>query len=79
VKSNDIMRDFAGVVCSACQGRKFTRNGFCVSCYRSLPKQMQDALWRRFGSGYEEAFVAAQKWLKERNPQRSLPLAERDH
>jgi cation transport regulator ChaB len=45
-----------------------------VRCYRSLPKAMQDALWRRFGAGYEEAFIAAQKWLKDRNPQGRLPL-----
>jgi hypothetical protein len=74
VKSSDILRDFVGCKCSVCGAWKGKNNGFCVRCYRSLPKAMQDALWRRFGAGYEEAFIAAQKWLKDRNPQGRLPL-----
>ena len=74
MKSNDVLRDFVGEKCSACGGYKHSNNGFCARCYRQLPKEMQSDLWRRFGSGYEEAFEAAQKWLLERKQQRSLPL-----
>lgn len=35
----------------------------CGKCYRALPREMQLALYRRVGKGYEEAYAAAAGWL----------------
>jgi len=46
-----------------CNGAKKPGTGFCRGCYFSLPVQMQRALWRRFGAGFEEAYTDAKTWL----------------
>jgi hypothetical protein len=66
------LQDFLGAVCSVCRQPKVSNRSFCGRCYHALPKNMQNDLWRRFGSGYEGAFAAAQAWLRERRPQHSL-------
>ena len=48
-----------------CGRPKKPRMSFCFSCYRSLPRDMQRALYQRFGEGYEEAYEAAVEWLDE--------------
>jgi hypothetical protein len=57
-------REFASEVCPACASPKRKANGFCSKCYYSLPEDMKKALWRRFGSGYEEAHEDARDWLQ---------------
>ena len=36
---------------------------FCYGCYRELPRDMQAALYRRMGEGYELAYEEAVRWL----------------
>jgi hypothetical protein len=67
-----ILKDFLGTVCSGCGGTKITRMSHCRACYRALPKAMQDALWKRFGEGYEAAFTESTAWLRDRQRQSSL-------
>jgi len=74
MNSSAILRLFAGVKCSACGGGKQKSTGFCGRCYHSLPEDLKNGLWRRFGSGFEEAFGAAAEWLAEKNKQRRLAL-----
>lgn len=49
-----------------CGKRKRSKQTFCWSCYRSLPREMQADLYKGFGQGYEEAYTAAIKYFKER-------------
>jgi hypothetical protein len=60
---SDLFKELMGTVC-ICGRRKRTKETFCGSCYRSLPRPMQLALYRRMGSGYEEAYAAAVRTLK---------------
>ena len=46
-----------------CGKTKKARFSFCYGCYMSLPNEMQRALWRPFGRGYEEAYEEAVQWL----------------
>lgn len=57
--SNTILKIFIGGECLGCGKSKPTNNAFCRGCYHSLPSDMKRALWQRFGSGFEEAFIAA--------------------
>lgn len=74
MKSNDILREFVSLKCSACGGGKQKNTGFCGRCYHRLPQQLKDSLWRRFGAGFEEAFEASAKWLAGQQKQRRLAL-----
>jgi hypothetical protein len=58
--------EFMATECCICHGAKPAKNGFCRGCYYSLPKAMKQALWQRFGEGYEEAHAAARQWLQEK-------------
>lgn len=48
-----------------CQCGKPKKSGysFCYGCYSSLPFEMQQALWKRIGQGYEEAYEEAVQFL----------------
>jgi predicted amidophosphoribosyltransferase len=59
IPPEDLLRDLMGTTCSACGAAKQVRQSFCKRCYRSLPHPMRQALYRRMGAGYEEAFAAA--------------------
>ena len=59
-----VFRDFSGDVCAACGKQKTRRHSFCRRCYARLSIDMQTALYRRFGVGYEEAFRAGLAWLR---------------
>lgn len=48
----------------ACGKYKKIGNSFCYNCFKSLPNDMQKALYARFGNGYEEAYEEAYGWLK---------------
>lgn len=61
-----IWDEFRSKQCSNCGGPKPPNNGFCRSCYYSLPKSLRNPMWARFGDGYEEAHEAARQWLAER-------------
>ena len=47
-----------------CGKTKLRSNSFCYSCYKSLPVEMQRALYRGLGRGYEQAVDAATVWLR---------------
>ena len=59
---HDASRDLVAEVC-LCRKPKKRGRSFCLDCYLRLPVNIQRALWRRCGDGYEEAYVAAKEWL----------------
>ncbi len=61
----EIVKQFTSTTCWVCGRAKRDADSFCVVCYRALPPLMQKALWRRFGSGYEEAHSLAFKRLRK--------------
>jgi hypothetical protein len=60
----ELVRDLRGTLC-ACGRGKQTGNSFCYRCYGSLPKDMQRALYRLVGDGYEAAYAAALQFLRQ--------------
>jgi len=48
-----------------CGREKLKGNSLCRQCYKALPDEMQKALYRKLGHGYEEALDDAVKWLQE--------------
>lgn len=48
-----------------CQCGRAKKRGWalCHKCYSSLPHEMQIALYRQIGDGYEEAYEEAVAWL----------------
>lgn len=56
-------REFEELKCSVCGNQKAKGMSFCRKCYFSLPPEMRQALYERFGSGYEEAYHEAKDWL----------------
>lgn len=65
MESSEIFAIFAGTRCEACGGRKSRSTAFCVPCYRQLPRALKSSLWKRFGSGFEEAYHACLSWFRE--------------
>ena len=65
MESRDIFDRFCGIRCQGCGGLKRRHNAFCVSCYRQLPPGLKASLWKRFGSGFEEAYQACLSWFRE--------------
>lgn len=55
---------FIGTKCEACGDWKRKNTAFCSGCYFRLPTELRDALWHRFGEGFEEAYVAGLNWLR---------------
>jgi hypothetical protein len=58
VESSDIFARFAGTKCEGCDGHKRRNVAFCTYCYGELPAALKNSLWKRFGSGFEEAYQA---------------------
>jgi hypothetical protein len=48
----------------ACLRKKIPSMSFCGGCYHELPKDMQMKLYARVGSGYEQYYDEAKKWLR---------------
>lgn len=65
MESTDIFAAFTGTACAGCKGTKRRYTAFCSYCYRELPKALQNALWQRFGSGFEQAYMACLSWFRE--------------
>ena len=61
----EIWDDFLSTKRGVCGGAKTKMNAFCRGCYYRLPATLRQALWQRFGEGFEEAFEAAKTWFKE--------------
>lgn len=65
---NELLHSLASEVCPHCGATKTPRMTFCRKDYYALPKEMRQALYHRFGNGYEEAFHAAAAYLKASQP-----------
>lgn len=46
-----------------CGRPKYTRKALCITCYRQLPQEMQNALYKGICYGFEEAYEEAVKFL----------------
>jgi hypothetical protein len=68
IGSSKIHRGLVALVVTLCRcdRRKKKRMSFCPTCYGRLPREMKNALYRRAGQGYEEAYDAAVKHLEEK-------------
>ena len=64
MESSEIFSAFEGTKCEGCGGTKRRHHAFCSWCYRELPKALQNSLWQRFGSGFEQAYVACLSWFR---------------
>lgn len=64
MESDAIFAVFTGTQCAGCSGAKRSRNAFCLPCYRLLPAALKSSLWKRFGSGFEEAYQACLSWFR---------------
>lgn len=64
--SGKIYTAFHSDSCPICQKSKGRWTAFCPRCYRSLPEPMRADLWKRFGEGFEEAFVKAMACLEKK-------------
>ena len=60
----ELVRELGSTTCR-CGRAKKTRQTFCSQCYYSLPQAMRNALYRRLGVGYEEAYEEAEKHLDD--------------
>ncbi|MDY0187814.1 MAG: hypothetical protein RBR16_07825 [Syntrophus sp. (in: bacteria)] len=58
-------RELQGEEC-VCLGKKSSGYSFCYKCYKSLPQEMQKALYRKIGDGHEEAYEAAAQYLYQK-------------
>jgi hypothetical protein len=64
MESSDIFARFAGMKCEGCDGHKRRNVAFCTYCYGELPAALKNSLWKRFGSGFEEAYQACLSWFR---------------
>jgi hypothetical protein len=64
METHEIWEAFLSNRCAGCDGRKRTRNAFCLNCYHQLPAKLKNALWQRFGSGFEQAYMACLSWFR---------------
>ncbi len=64
MESRDIFEIFTGNTCNGCGGFKRRNTAFCLPCYRELPAALKSSLWKRFGSGFEEAYQASLSWFR---------------
>ena len=56
-------REFDETRCAACGNAKPRFNAFCKPCYFKLDVPMRQALYKRFGQGFEEAYFEAKEYL----------------
>lgn len=55
----ELIAELQATKCTSCFGVKKRAQTFCGFCYHALPREMQTALYRRVGAGYQEARDAA--------------------
>lgn len=60
----EILDIFQGKKC-VCGSDKNRRQPHCSFCYHQLPPEQRNALYKRFGSGYEAAFSDSLRTLVE--------------
>lgn len=59
ISANDAVEELFSAVCKGCGGKKKPERSFCFKCFKSLPGDLQRALYQRVGEGYEEAVTRA--------------------
>lgn len=59
---SDLLAELRGAECR-CGGVKKPDMTLCGFCYRTLPRDLQNGLYRRLGHGYENAYAAAANYL----------------
>ena len=64
METADIWKAFMSTACAGCGGTKKPRNAFCLFCYREMPLALRSSLWKRFGDGFEEAYMACLSWFR---------------
>jgi len=47
-----------------CGGEKKSGKSFCYTCFKALPEEHQKDLYKRLGSGYEQAYDTAVEYLE---------------
>lgn len=57
--SSILLASLRGAVCPRCGERKRPSTSLCFACYGELPREMKNALYSKFGKGYEQALEAA--------------------
>jgi len=62
--TQDAWPNFIGRICPVCARAKPKNNAFCRACYFALPRVMRFSLWKRFGEGFEQAYLAAKQHLQ---------------
>lgn len=60
----EMIESLRSTVCPGCDSDKPEGKSFCRRCYFSLPKQLRSDLYRRYGQGYQQAFIDAMAQLK---------------
>lgn len=58
------LRELGETTCAGCGKHKERGRSFCLPCYKRLPANMRQTLYRSFGSGYSTAYDEAKEWLK---------------
>lgn len=56
-------REFNEMKCAVCGQHKERFTGFCKDCYFKLDRDMRNALYNRFGNGFETAYYEAKEFL----------------
>lgn len=56
---HDILTILQGRECFTCRARKIEMRSFCPRCYYAVTPDTRQTLYRRFGEGYAQAFIAA--------------------
>jgi len=62
---NELLEELRGETCR-CGKKKVSMQTLCRKDYMSLPPGMRQALYRRVGAGYEEAYEAACEYLDDK-------------
>jgi hypothetical protein len=60
--AHELLKELQGIVCR-CGKVKRPHETFCKGCYWSLGQNQRNALYKRMGDGYEQAYAAAAAFL----------------
>ena len=63
IDNKGLIDSLRSTVCPACGGPKHAKMSLCGRQYRQLPPAMRNALYRRIGNGYREAFIEAMSFF----------------
>lgn len=63
-----ITRSFRSRCCPSCGGSKQASHAFCSTCFLTLPVDDRNALYKRFGKGFEPAWREGLRKLGKPEP-----------